>query len=292
MHDLRNSFARIRAEADRQDLPMAEQLRHRSDQRARRRATAGILAAVVAAVAGLAGLLPLTGPDAPPPITGQSATPPPSATPTPSASQAAPSKPVGCLDRYPGLIPSTVFLADATADTALCYRAKSPPPGEPTFPTPDYLPRVCATMSHPSDSLITDRRGIEVMFNDGTDTSPSTSRYFHTVTQYSGSGAQDYLAELRQAVGRCDGYPRDGTRYEYAIVSGPKLGDEAIRMTVYKRLTQTPESGPREGTFYISVVRRGHYVSVVFDRGWEGHPTRSSVIFDVMEKASERLPDR
>lgn len=71
---------------------------------------------------------------------------------------------------------------------------------------------------------------------------------------------------------------------------GPKLGDESLRLTLQRRYPRKPEGQPQQGTYYISVVRTGSYVGVVFDHGWEGEPTRSAAILDAMAQAAKLLP--
>lgn len=287
MNDIETAFARIRGEAEQRSLPLAEGIRQHSDRRARRTAV-GAVAAVAIGTVAVIGLLPLVNRQAAPPVG-------PSIPPAPAVSQSVspePSPSSDCLDRYPARIPTGAFLTEVTADNALCYAPPSPAPGEPK-PAP-ALPTICARTTHASDALIADRRGANVMYSYRGSTTPRV--YLHTVTKYRGVGAQDYLAELRRDAGRCGDYLDgvkgvSGAKYDYAIVAGPKLGDESIRLTM-RRTLQEPELDitPRSATFYISVVRKGAYVSVVFDQGWEGRPSDSTAIFDVMRRAALRLP--
>jgi len=270
---------------------MAERIRHHSDRRARRTAV-GALAAVALGTAAVIGVLPLVnrqaapsvGPSVPAaPALSRSVSPEPSSEPSPSSD---------CLDRYPAQIPTSAFLTEVSADNALCYAQPGPASDAPR-PAP-VLPTICARPSHASDALITDRRGFNVMYSyKGT---PTPRVYSHTVTKYRGSGARDYLTELRRDVDRCGGYLDgvegvSGAKYDYAIVSGPTLGDDSIRLTMRRTLQESElDITPRSATFYISVVRKGAYVSAVFDQGWEGRPSDSTAIFDVMRRAVMRLP--
>lgn len=288
MNDIETAFARLRGEAERRNLPVAEQIRRNSDRRARRTAV-GALAAVVLGTVAAVGVLPLVHRQAAAPA-GPAVTPASSPSPSPSPSPSVapePSPGSDCLDRYPAQIPAGVFLTEVTADNTICYAPPSPAAGEPR-PQP-VLPTICARPSHASDALIADRRGVNVMFSYEDSTTPRV--YAHTVTKYRGTGAQSYLAELRQAAQRCGGYLDGGVKYEYAIVSAARLGDDSIRLRLRRTFQQAePDLVPRSATFFISVVRKDSYVSVVFDQGWEGRPSRSTAIFDVMRQAAGRLP--
>lgn len=298
MSDLSDAFAQIHDEAQRRLLPAAAELRVRSEKRARRRAAVGTLAVVGLATAAVIGILPLVNGQAAPLPVGSSSTPTttPKSTPTtlptpdPSASTSAGTNLPRCVDNYPGKIPDTVFLADNLAENALCFRTRAPLPGEETWETHDRLPEACLTPSHPSDALILDRRGIEGSFDDGSGAgSPAISKYSHTVTQYSGTGAADYLAEVRAAVGQCDKYTRKNWRYDYSIISGQPLGDESILLTMKLTYLGVPEGMPKEATFRISVVRFGSNVSVLFDWGWEGYPSATPALNQLMSQAATKL---
>ncbi|BCJ71716.1 hypothetical protein CS0771_12600 [Catellatospora sp. IY07-71] len=253
------------------------------------------LAVLIAAAAVLTACAGSPRPPVAAPGTSAAAAPS-SAAPTPSPSPED-TRPAGrCLDDYPGQIPDAVFLvgsltAEGLRENGICYRLAPPPPGEQEPPSWDSLPRVCPTGAHASDALIADRRGINRIWNSAPKPDEHwTVSYDHTVTRYDGRGAVDYLAELRAAVKRCGPYTEHGVRHDYAIVSGPKLGDESLRMTLHRRHLREPEGMPQEATYYISVVRRGAYVGVVVDHGWEGSPTHDAAIFDVMAQAAKRLP--
>lgn len=254
---------------------------------------------IAVSVAVLSALV-ACGPAAPGP--GSPATSPSATSPSATASavpSAAPSEPEPssrCLDRYPGSIPDTAFLPGTLSHedmdgNRLCYALRPPLPGEEDVPEQDHLPHVCATPVHASDTLIADRRGYTRLFDsDPSADGLSTAAYDHTVTRYGGTGAADYLAELRRDVQRCGAYTRGGATHEYRIVSGPRLGDESLRMTVHRRWVRAQEGMPREATYYVSVVRRGNHVSVLLDHGWEGTPTRTAEIFKVMAEAAQRTP--
>ncbi|MFD0595202.1 hypothetical protein ACFQZ4_24890 [Catellatospora coxensis] len=233
-----------------------------------------------------------------PPAASPTATAQGSAAPTaePTATPGEPEPSSRCLDRYPAAIPDAVFLPgtlphENMSDSRLCYTLRPAQPGEEDWPEPDHLPRVCAAPVHASDALIADRRGYTRLFDsDPSEAGLSTVAYDHTVTRYTGTGAVDYLAEVRRDVQRCGAYTRGDATHEYRIVSGPRLGDESLRMTVRRRWVRAQEGMPREATYYVSVVRRGTHVSVVLDHGWEGAATSPAEIFKVMAEAAERTP--
>ncbi|WP_155369289.1 hypothetical protein [Catellatospora vulcania] len=254
--------------------------------------------AVSALVAALAGGCDRPGP---PPVTapasGTSQTLAP-ASPEPTgqpSAQPSPEPPAGgrCLDTYPGLIADALFLPGTfTEDRGeLCYHVRPAPPGEPDPAGYDILPRVCATGTLPSEALVADRRGGRRLWNSSsTPGEISTDSYDHTVTRYSAGGARNYLADLRAAVNRCGSYTRDGARYEYSLVTAPKLGDESLRLVLHHRYLQPQEASPREARYLIAVIRRGDHVAVVFDHGWEGTPTRTAAITTVFTDAARLLP--
>lgn len=251
---------------------------------------------VAVAVAGLSVLVACgaAAPQPSPPAT--SSAPSASALPSVDPGTPEPEPSSRCRDSYPGRIPDAAFLPGTLSHedmngSRLCYALRPPAPGEEDVPEGDHLPRVCATPVHASDALIADRRGYTRLFDsDPSEAGLSTAAYDHTVTRYTGTGAADYLAELRRDVQRCGAYNRAEARHEYKIVSGPRLGDESLRMTVHRRWLRAQEATPREATYYVSVVRRGDHVSVVLDHGWEGAPTRTAEIFKVMAEAAKRTP--
>ncbi|MEU8078246.1 hypothetical protein AB0B31_22685 [Catellatospora citrea] len=198
-----------------------------------------------------------------------------------------------CLDTYPGAIADTAFLPGTFGEEKgdLCYQVRPARPGEEEWPEEDHLPRVCATGTLPSEALVADRRGGRRLWNSSSTPGEfSTDVYDHTVTRYSGSGARGYLADLRAAVNRCGAYTRDGARYDYSLVSAPKLGDESLRLALTRRYVQPQEGMPREARYLIAVIRRGDHVAVVFDHGWEGTPTRTPAITAVFTQSARLLP--
>ncbi|GAB4056511.1 hypothetical protein [Catellatospora paridis] len=258
-----------------------------------RRGTAA-LALVAALAAASAGGCDRPGPP--------SASAPASVTPTASASPSSAPSPQPspeptpddrCLDTYPGAIADAAFLPGTFGEEKadLCYHVRPARPGEEEWPEEDHLPRVCATGTLPSEALVADRRGGRRLWNSSsTPGEYSTEVYDHTVTRYSGNGARAYLADLRAAVNRCGAYSRDGARYDYSLVTAPKLGDESLRLALHRRFLQPQEASPREARYLIAVIRRGDHVAVVFDHGWEGTPTRDPAITDVFTQAARLLP--
>ncbi|BCJ71715.1 hypothetical protein CS0771_12590 [Catellatospora sp. IY07-71] len=295
MSDIEDAFAQVADEAKRRELPMAAQLRTRSDRRARRRAAVGTLALVAVASAAAVGLLPLAArhnPDqiaAPTGSVTTSPAAPTSAAPSASPSPAAPPT-AGCPGgAYTEQIPARALVdgnAPSMEDHVLAYRCGRAPSEDAAR----ALPRVCKSGSHVSDRSILGRRGIYAYLKPPQpDHVPSS--YFHTVTRYTApEAASAYLAELRAALARCgDGYADGGVRFAYSLVDGTGAGDESLMLTLKVTYDEAVEGAPQEALFPVSVVRVGDHVSVVFDVGWEGSPTPPKDLDPVFTKAVEKL---
>ncbi|MBV1853263.1 hypothetical protein [Catellatospora tritici] len=211
----------------------------------------------------------------------------PSAAPSPSPAESPAS---GCQDRYPGTLGLALFARTPDPEQAICFNPPPPAPGEPSY-DPILLPRPCLEATHHSNDLIADRRGFRFHFDADPDpVAVDTSTVAQTITRYSGTGAADYLKELRAALAECGPYPRGHSTFDYQVVDAPKVGDDSLRLRMI-RVTGGPlESGtPTKATFLISVVRKGDLVSVVFDLGWEGYPTRTKYLEGIFADAARHL---
>lgn len=294
MSEIEDAFAQVAAEAKRKELPMAAQLRTRSDRRARRRAAVGTLALVAVASAAAVGLLPLAAQKDPNQIagpTGSVATGPvsPSASPSASPSPAAPPT-AGCPGgAYTVQIPAKALVAGTAPgmeDQPLGYRCGRQPSGDAAY----ALPRICKGGGAPdSDRSILGRRGIYAYLKPPKpDYVPSA--YFHTVTRYTApQAASAYLTELRADTAACGGYRDANKRYAFSLVDGTGAGDESLELTLTLTYDEPVEGAPQEARFTISVIRVGAYVSVVFDNGWEGSPTPPKDLDPVLTAAVTKL---
>ncbi|WP_117212295.1 sigma-70 family RNA polymerase sigma factor [Allorhizocola rhizosphaerae] len=249
-------------------LATSGQVRETADRRARRRAIAGTAAAVALLAAGIVWAVQGIRPDAPPVTPSPSPSVTPSATPAPSPSAGLPVA-SGCEDRYLRQLPVSLF--PGRTESELCFAPK--PTGDPV-PERDHLPLPCRPMNHASDALIEDRRGFESFFEEGTADAPSPTFYSHTVTKYHPGGAQAYLAELRDAMGRCGAYTHDGARHDFTPVTG--FGANADRLVIRYS---------RNANYVIVVERLGDYVIVIYDHGWEGHPSKDTTITQAIGQA-------
>lgn len=292
MSDLENVFARVRHEAARRALPSAAQLRSRGDRRVRRRAVLGTLAVAAVIAAGAAVLLPALGRLAPDQVTfpsGSAVGSPSAQTSPPSPSAPASPSAAGCPGgRYAETIPAAALVSGthpSAPDQPLDYRCGRPPGDN----AERALPEVCPDRKDDGDASILARRGIHAYLKPVKEGyTPNT--YFHTVTKYTATeAASAYLAGLRAAVDGCGGHRSGDIRYDYAVVSGPALGDESLALTVTVTLDRPVEGTPTQATFRISVVRVGSYVSVVHDSGWEGSPSSDAELGPVLAQAAAKL---
>lgn len=293
MSEIENAFARVAVEAERRDLPMAAQLRARSDRRARRRAAVGTLAVAAVLAAGGTVLLPLLGREAPDQVAVPSGTAVQTSAPQPSASEspsAPPSPPAaGCPGGgFTATIPAKALVSGTNRnarDIPLEHRCGEPATGD----AKRALPTVCPDRADAGDTSILGRRGIHGYLKPVQEGyTPNT--YYHTVTEYTApEAAAAYLAGLRAAVADCGEYRVGGLRYDYAVTDGPALGDESLTLARTVKVDPPVENSPDQATFRISVVRVGAYVSVVTDDGWEGAPTPDAELDPVVAQAAAKL---
>lgn len=258
-------------------LPTSGEVRATADRRARRRAIAGTAAAAVVLVFLTVWIVQLVRPHGQPPVTP---TPSPSVTTSPSPSPSVEPVGAGCEDLFPKQLPVALF--PGTTDLEVCFNPK--PTGDPV-PQPVHFPRPCLAMSHASDRQITDRRGYEMFFDEGATGSPSPTNYSHTVTKYGVGGAEAYLQELRDAMSRCQAYTVDGVRHDFVPLDA--FGANADRLVIrYSRhYLQKPEASPQDSAYLVVVERVGDYVVVIYDRGWEGIPSKDTTITQVIADA-------
>lgn len=287
MSEIENAFAQLMDEAKHRGLPMAEQLRARSDRRARRRAAAGTLAVAAVLAVGAVVLLPLLGRGTP----GQVASPSAAVTSSPVARPSTPAPPptAGCPGgRFTETIPDAALVSGThpdAPDIPLGYRCGRAPAEN----AEKALPRVCPDGEDAGEAWILGRRGVYAYLKP-IEEGYVPNTYFHTVTRYTApEAAAAYLAGLRAAVETCGEYRVGSISYDYAVAPGSPLGDESLALTMTYTRDQPQEGTPTRATFRISVVRVGAYVSVVRDSGWEGAPTSDAELDPVLAQAAAKL---
>jgi hypothetical protein len=190
-----------------------------------------------------------------------------------------------CADKHPKLLSKTLFTA---AEVEICYTGTDPQT------TTEPLPVPCPPTVLASESMVDDRRGFHGTFTEQIPSSgPAPTMIDQTITRYRGSGAKDYLSELTRDVGRCQPVTRGGFRLTYSMAIPAlqdKLGEQSLLINVeYRRLTP-PEGGfPQVGNYLVAVIRSGLSVIVVYDKGWEGVPSKRETILGTAREILRRL---
>jgi hypothetical protein len=209
----------------------------------------------------------------------------------PTASGANPSTgPVATVDTSPTATPA----ADPTTPPVPAFgpipdHAFVTPPTNPSSQKPeesgDY-PAFCGKR-YASDSAIGVRRTRTIAFH-----SPEAPEGYvpsgtvnHTITVYRSGGAARALAELRAAVTACPTETDGATTYTHAVVSAPKRGDGSVLVKVTGASSQIPIGY----SAYVSVVRLGDVVSVLFAVGWEGATVERAQIDSFTQQAVRRI---
>ncbi|HEX6682827.1 MAG TPA: PASTA domain-containing protein [Candidatus Limnocylindrales bacterium] len=191
-----------------------------------------------------------------------------------------PAKPV-CADKYPKQLPTTLFV---NTDNEICYADTDP------ATTSEPLPVPCPPSSA---SFVEDRRGFHGIFTEEDPTGgPEPTELYQTITKYDGTGAKDYLTELAKDVGKCEPVKRGGVRLTYTMATQEqqeRLGEQSLLINVESRPLEKPETGPEISHFLILVVRAGPHVIVVYDKGWEGAPSKRATILDTARTIVGRL---
>lgn len=193
----------------------------------------------------------------------------------------------GCDDGFPWSPPDTLFIRTFD-DREICF-VKKTAPGEPTFAYAESLPRPCEPTNLPSDALIEGRRGFSNQYNEGIDAEPATTSFDQVITKYRNDGAAAYLDEIRDAIQSCDPVTRDHVRVTYTVVSAKPLGDERLMLRVEYKMSKKEEATPQTSTYTVSIVRVGSYVSVIYDQGWEGYPSKPETIEKLAGEVAEKL---
>jgi hypothetical protein len=106
-----------------------------------------------------------------------------------------------------------------------------------------------------------------------------------TITVYRSGGAAKALSELRAAVKACPTETDGPNTYKHEVVSAPKRGDGSMLVKV----TGANDQIPIGYAAYVSVVRLGDVVSVLFAVGWEGATVERAEIDSFTQQAIRRI---
>lgn len=190
-----------------------------------------------------------------------------------------------CADQYVKALLTALFVK---TETEICYADDDP------LTTSEALPMPCPPAALTSEALVDDRRGFYGTFTEEIPGGgPAATVLYQSITRYKGNGAKDYLAELTRDVGRCEPVGRGAFRLTYTMATltqQEKLGEQSLLINVEYRAVDKPEAGFSQiRNFLVSVVRWGVNVIVIYDKGWEGNPSRRETIFDTAREMLRRL---
>jgi len=187
-----------------------------------------------------------------------------------------------CADTFPKRLPTTLFVK---TEVEICFA-----PGETPTNT-ESLPAPCVPTVLASDALIEDRRGFIATLSEQVSGDPAPTMAHQTITKYKGTGAKDYMSQLTKEIGRCLPITRGSLRLTYLLEPVPQetIGDQSLLISVEYRLLDKPESGPPASTYLVSVVRVGMHVIVIYDKGWEGMPSKRVSILDLAREIARRI---
>jgi hypothetical protein len=225
-----------------------------------------------ATVGAVALVLVGCGPPTPTPCCAPSPTATPTTTPTTLTPAAAPTTPPPAPAFGP--IPDRAFVT---------------PPNNPSNLKPEESgdnPRFC-DKRYAADSAIAVRRARTIYYY-----SPEAQEGYipngtvsHTITVYRSGGAARALSELRAAVTACPTRTDGPNTYTHEIVSTPRRGDGSLLVKVTGANAQIPIGYAA----YVSVVRLGDVVSVLFAVGWEGATVERAEIDSFTQQAVRRI---
>jgi hypothetical protein len=234
-------------------LADAAAVRRLGDRRTRRQVLGAGLA-VAAVLAGAAFGLPAVR-DGDRPQPGAPTTAPPTVTPTPPTPPPAP---------VPGEMPD---IPDAAMLRAEDLGGGDPPPAESVFWPHLQPPKPCAGAPSASDRLRETQRAITDMTGSG-ETPERPTVFLEYVARYRPGGAAQYLAELRDAIGRCPGAVGNGNG-RWTATNAKLGGDDSLLIRLTRNVPGLGGQTARQ-TVYVAVARLGNAVVVVADLGWEG----------------------
>lgn len=298
--ELERAFAALSSDADRAGLAPPESIRREGD---RQRLTVGLAAAAAVAVlvTGVSvGARVLAGPGRPPTV--PAVTPGP-ASPPPGAPSPSPSRirlPLGTVPVSPSKLP---LLPAAPAETpdipgsipARAFVWAADAPGEGSTPqrhgAGDHdLPDFCGR-SYEQRSA-TGIRATQLMLYKSAgapaDSTPKSALY-EDVIVFRGDGAEEFMADLRAAVGDCPGEEGDERNVS---LGGLGAGDDSL-LIERNNPAMTDEGIPvGDGSLhrvYFAAIRIGDSVAFLDDTGWESGSADRADTTHLARKAADRL---
>ncbi len=275
-NDVERMFASLAEDAGRARLAPAADVRRRADRRLAWQSVAGVAAVAVLVTGVTVGARTvLADPDRAPVVPVESVAPVPSP-PVPSPPPPGPSTPAASAKTSPSSRPpsssSAPSIPDAIPSRAFVQEADWA--GDvmtgPTR-TSHEPPELCGTRL-PSDDLIGVRDSVVLTFR-----APGLGEGYvangivrDTVTVYRGSGARNFLRDLRDAVRTCPVDTVEGREFRYRSRGPVGAGDESL--LIEKATAGYGDNGEPSGTtryVYLAAVRAGDTVAFVEVDGWE-----------------------
>jgi hypothetical protein len=293
-NDLERAFGELAADTDRAQLLPAAEIRRLSGRRSRNASLAAALTVAVL-VAGVAVgsrwvLTGETGPRPLPPL--HTASVPPTSAPTPAPSASGP--PARPSSAPPTSVPPTSSgpVIPKSIPARAMLNVKDGNTGQ--FKVEEdarRAPKLCPDTSYPSASKAAVRKSVYLLYRRpelSPDTVPDDTIY-HTVTVYRGTGAEDFLDDLRAAVRECPNGPEEE---KYRSLGSFGAGDESLlieRSTPARDLPGNPVPGAEPTLTYIAAVRIKDTVSLVESTGYENWGSLRKPVVGLAETAAERV---
>ncbi|MCM0676332.1 hypothetical protein NCC78_16790 [Micromonospora phytophila] len=290
--ELSDLYRSLADDADGRHLAVPEVLRRRADRRARVRLAGTALAAAVLVGGVVTGtqlaLSSERGPVAPP-----GGTP----SPSPSVTEAVPTPSTAPTSVPPtGTPASSAGSAPPRTPTSIPDRAFFTPPAEttvmPPFFTerPEVLPELCGARL---DDGVAQRRTRALTYHlqprpegyvpDGS--------YRHTITIHRAGRADDWMADLRQAVRDCpEQEVGSGTVSRQRLLSSGDHGDESVLFELrWPTRDDAGNAAAGETVRLVRAIRVGDVVTVLWEQGWESTSSDRSHVDDYSRRAQRAV---
>jgi hypothetical protein len=297
-NDVERLFAALAQDATKVRLAPAADVRRRGDRRLLVQSVAG-LAAVAVLVAGvtIGARTVLAGPD-PAPVLPASPAPSAPLPSTPAPSGSTPAGPVEPSSPPPSSPPPSSPAAPSIPDSipARAFLQKADWNGtvvDGPERTSYDVPRLCGALP-PGDELL-GVSGTSMLTYRAPDVPAEYTPngiVYDTVTVYRGSGASDFLRELRDAARTCPVDTIAGREYRYRSRGSVGSGDESLLIeesTAGYDDAGEPTGGKRYA--YIAAVRVGDTVALVQLDGWESASAKRADAVTFARAAGRRVGD-